>query len=127
MTSDTSVQCGQGDWPSLPFFSRYDFQGSSGIDVFAHDVFVLLGTYYPAFGCCFPPPAMVGAIVQHLAECHARAVLVVPDVCAYLFSRVQRATVLSRLVAPFLTRLGVFIGPLVMAPVRSGTTRVGRC
>lgn len=99
MVTEAPVQCGPGGLPSLPFFSRYHCHGSSGIDVIVQDVFVLPGTNDSAFGCCFPPPNMAGAIAQHIAECRASAVLVFPGVPKYWFLRVQRATFRSRVVA----------------------------
>ena len=48
----------------------------------------------------FPAPAMAGHVVQHLAECQARAVVVVPDTRPYWFPMVQLATVRSVPVAP---------------------------
>ena len=38
---------------------------------------------------------MVGHIVQHMAECGARAVIVIPDVKEHRFPRVHRAAVCS--------------------------------
>lgn len=34
----------------------------------------------PYFGFGFPPTTMVGEVLQRLAECRARAVVIVPDV-----------------------------------------------
>lgn len=67
----------------LPFFARYSCPGSPGRDVLAQNVAVMLGTYVPAFGYCFPPLAMTGHVVEHLAECRAHAVLVAPDTRPY--------------------------------------------
>lgn len=69
------------------------------MDVFAQNVSLLPGSGERAFGYCFPPPVMAGHVVQHLAECRAHAVIVVPGTKAYWFPRVQQATVRSRLVA----------------------------
>lgn len=99
MASDASVQRVPADGRALQFFSRYDCEGSSGVDVFAQDVSVMPGTGEPALGYCFPPPVMTGHVVQHLAECRAHAVIIVPDTNAYWFPRVQQATVRSFVVA----------------------------
>ena len=48
----------------------------------------------------FPPPVMAGHVVQHLAECHAHAVIVVPGSRSYWFPRVQQAAVRSLLISP---------------------------
>ena len=85
---------------ALPFFSQYDCAGSAGTDVLAQDVSIVPGTTAPAFGLCFPPPVMAGHIVQHLAECKAHAVVLLPDVEAYRFPVVQLAAVRSITVAP---------------------------
>lgn len=104
MASDASVQRVPGYGRPLPIFSRYYCDKSSGIDGFFQDVSVLPGTNELSFGYCFPPPVMTGAFVQHLAECHADAFLVVPDVQAFKFPQLQRATVWSCLVGPANTR-----------------------
>ena len=83
MASTASVQCIPGSSRALPFFSQYDCEGSPEADVPAQDVSRVPGTEVQAFGHCFPPPVMVGHIVQHFAECHAHAVNVVPDTRAY--------------------------------------------
>ena len=80
---------------ALNFFSQYDCDGSAGTDVLAHDVSIVPGTRVLAFGFCFPPPVMAGHIVQLLAECEARAVVVLLDVEAYRFPLVQPAKVRS--------------------------------
>ena len=84
----------------LPFFSRFNCPGSAGRDMLAQNVAVMPGTQRPAFGYFFPPPTMAGHVVQHLAECQARAVVVVPDTRPYWFPMVQLATVRSVQVAP---------------------------
>ena len=80
----------------LPFFSRYHCEGSAGVDVFQQNVANTPGVGTPAFGYCFPPPLMVGHLIQHLAECHAHAVVVIPTLHEYWSPRVQRATVRQR-------------------------------
>ena len=42
---------------------------------------------------------MAGLLVQHLAECKAHAVVVVPNIKAFWYPRLQRAVVRSREVA----------------------------
>lgn len=76
----------------LRFFSQYSCAGTAGVDVLAQDVSVLPVTNEEAFGFCFPPPVMVGPVLQHLRECHAHAVLVAPDTKAYWFPLLQSAT-----------------------------------
>ena len=85
---------------ALPFFSQYDCAGSAGTDVLAQDVSIVPGTTAPAFGLCFPPPVMAGHIVQHLAECKAHAVVLLPNVKAYWFPVAQLAAVKSITVVP---------------------------
>ena len=68
MASTESAQKVRGSNDRLPFYSQYDCEGSSGTDVRAQDVSQLPGTGERMFGYCFPPPVMVGVIVQHLAE-----------------------------------------------------------
>ena len=62
-------------------------------DALARDVSIVPGTI--AFRYCFPPPIMAGHIVQYLAECKARAVVILPDAKAYWFPSVRLATVRS--------------------------------
>ena len=100
MASDASAQRIPESDVVLPFFSRYDCEGSSGVDVFAQDVSLRPGSLDRAFGYCFPPPVMAGHVVQHLAECHAHAVIVVPGSRSYWFPRVQQAAVRSLLISP---------------------------
>lgn len=102
---------------TLPFFSRYHCEGTSGVDVLAKNLAVLPGTAVPAFGFCFPPPVMVGHVVQRLAECHAHAVILVPSTKAYWFPRVQLAATRSVTVAA-INASGVF-----RLPSADGTLR----
>ena len=46
-------------------------------------------------GVCLlsPPAVVVGHVVQHMAECRASTVVILPDVCENWFPRVSRATV----------------------------------
>ena len=75
MASTASAQSIPGSSHTLPFFSQYDCPESSGVDVLAQGVSRLPRTGGQAFGYCFPPPVTVGHVVQHLAECHAHAIL----------------------------------------------------
>lgn len=84
----------------LPFFSRYDCEGSRGLDVLAQGVAVLPGTAKQTFGFCFLPPVMAGHVVQHLAECRAHAVMLVSDQHAFWFPAVRAATVRLMVVSP---------------------------
>ena len=82
-----------GERRRLPFFSRYHCEASAGLNFFSPNAAVTTGGNMPAFGYCFPPPVMAGHVVQHLAECRAHAVIVVPDVREYWFPQVSCATV----------------------------------
>lgn len=125
IASDASVQLVPGGDRPLPFFSRYDCQGSSGVDLFAQDVSTLSDTGAPASGCSFPSPVIAGPVVSYLADCRARVVLVVPDVKAYWFPRVHKATVRSRVVALANTS-GSFHWPCSDGSLEGGVTRVGQ-
>ena len=100
MACAASVRRSPVSGEALPFFSRYDCARSAGTDVLAQDVSIVPGTTVPAFGFCFPPPVVAGHTVQHLAECKAHAVVLLPDVKAYWFPLVQLAAVTSITVAP---------------------------
>ena len=97
MASSENAQHGRdphtGKRRRLTFYSRYNCEGSDGVDVFQQDVALTPGQGTPAFGYCFPPPVMVGHIVHHLADCHARAVVVLPDLNEYWAPRVTHAAV----------------------------------
>lgn len=110
MACTASAQHSPSSGRALPFFSRYHCAGSMGVDVFAQNVAVLPGGHVPAFGFCFPPPVMAGHVVQHLAECRARAVVILPSVKAYWFPRVLSATTRSVEVAG-INEGGVFVWP----------------
>ena len=100
MACSASVQRSPVTGEPLPFFSRYDCAGSAGVDMLAHDVAVLPGSQESARGFVFPAPVMAGHVVQHLLECRARGVLLLPDIHAYWFPALQQATVRSVEVAP---------------------------
>ena len=75
----------------LPFFSRYTFSGSSGFDVLAQDVGRLPGGDSNGLAFNSPPVALVGAVVQHISECDARAVVVVPAVSGTMVSFAEQS------------------------------------
>lgn len=84
----------------LPFYSRYHTTGCAGVDVLTHDLRFMPGsTTQECFGFCFPPTSMVGVLLQHLEECQAKAVVVVPDHKQYWFPRMASATRKSRTVS----------------------------
>ena len=85
----------------LPFYSRYRTQGCAGVDVLSQNVKRMPTSQRECFGFCFPPTKMVGVLLQHLDECGARAVVVLPDQKQSWFPRLAGATVQSkRLSAP---------------------------
>ena len=84
-----------GEQRRLPFYSRYQCEGSAGVDVFRHNAYVTPGGQTTAFGYCFSLPAMVGHVVQPMAERRGRTVIVVPDVRGHWFPRVYHPTVRS--------------------------------
>ena len=100
MACNASAQRSPVTGEQLPFFSRFHCDGTSGMDMLAQDVAKMPGRGGRAFGFCFPPPLMVGHVVQHLRECRAHAVVVVPDIQAYWFPVLDQATARSLLVAP---------------------------
>ena len=110
MASDVSVQRHPSTGIALPFFSRYDCEGTAGIDFFAQIVALHPTSRETALSYCFPPPVLVGPVVQHLAECHAHAVVLVTDVRAYWFPVLRQASVRSVMVSPMGAR-GFFHWP----------------
>lgn len=80
---------------NLPFYSRYRTQGCAGVDVLTHNI-RMPGSSDKCFGFCFPPTNMVGVVLQHLEECQARAVMIVPDQKQSWFPRLARGLVKSR-------------------------------
>ena len=119
MACSASAQRSRQNTP-LPFFSHYSCAGSAGVDVLAQDVSTLPTTGEQAFGFCFPPPLLVGHVLQHFQECRARAVIVVPSVKAYWFPLLQWATVRSAQVA------AVDHGGVFHFPGNDGTMRPWR-
>lgn len=93
--AQTTFVVASGEWHRLPFFSRYSCEGSAGVDFFQQNVSVTPGSAARALGYCFPPPIIVGHVIQHLAECGAHAVVVLPDTPGYWFPRVRAAAVRS--------------------------------
>ena len=63
----------------LPFFSRYATEGSAGVDVFIQDMAIIPNSKRECCISCFPPPDLVGVLLQHLEYWKANAVVVVPD------------------------------------------------
>ena len=96
MATPASAQKAQSPHPGsgerLPFYSRFRTDGSEGIDVLSQDVSRLPNSSQPCFGFCFPPTTMVGVVLQHIAECRARAVVVVPDQRQSWFPLLSNAT-----------------------------------
>ena len=80
MASPENAQAGPttrtGEKQTLPLFSRYHCEESAGVDVFRQNVAVTQGRNPRAVGYCFPPPVMVGHMIQHMAEYKAHAVIV---------------------------------------------------
>ena len=86
----------------LPFYSRYKTDGCAGVDVLSQNLRYMPGSERePCFGFCFPPINMVGVVLQHLEECQARALMVVPGQKQSWFPRLAGATVRSRTVPSF--------------------------
>eukprot|EP00752_Nemacystus_decipiens_P016879 g15111.t1 len=117
MACAASVQSSPRGLP-LRFFSQYSCAGTAGVDILAQDVSVLPGTQSEAFGFCFPPPVMVGPVLQHLRECQAHAVLLAPDTKAFWFPLLKSATVRSVPVAD-VGEHGVFCLPGKAGDLRS--------
>ena len=86
----------QGAGEKLPFFSRYHTEESAGVDVLSQDVSKMPSSSRECFGFCFPPPSMVGVVLQHLAERRAHAVILVPDLKLQWFPKLAEATVRSQ-------------------------------
>ena len=80
----------------LPFYSHYRTQGCAGVDVVSQTVKRMPTSQRECSGFCFPPTNMVGVLLQHLGECGARVVVVLPDQKQSWFPRLASATVQSR-------------------------------
>ena len=79
----------------LLFYSKQNAEGSSGVDVLSQDVSSLPGQTGVCFGFSIPPIPMIGVISQHIAECKARAVLIIPDQKLVWLPLIDEATVRS--------------------------------
>ena len=64
----------ENEGTQLPFLSRYETEGSAGIDVFSQDVTIVPHSERNAFFTVSPPPDMVGVVLQYLEERKAHAV-----------------------------------------------------
>ena len=84
----------------LPFYSRFHTNGTTGVDVFSHNVNRMPGSLRKDFGYCFPQPSLVGIMSAHLSKCKARAVIVVPNTRASWFPMIKGAGVRSIQIAP---------------------------
>lgn len=75
-----STQRLSGREHSLRFYSRFRTEGcEEGVVVLGQDLSKIAGSTDPCFGFCFPPTTMVGVVLQPVAECRAKAVVIVPD------------------------------------------------
>ena len=74
-------------------------------------------------GCCFPPPVTVEHVVQHMTECRAHAVIILPDVHEHWFPRVSRTTV----PAPVLSKAGSFGYPTTRTECAISCTSATEC
>ena len=70
-----ATELGEKRW--LLFYSRYNCKGVAGVDLFSQNVTSTPGGNTTAFSYYFPPLAMVGHVVQHMAK---HAVTILPDV-----------------------------------------------
>lgn len=80
---------------ALPFYSRYRTLGCARVDVPSHDVSQMPSSSSACFGFCFSPTGMVAVVLQHLVDCKARAVIVVPDHKQTWFPLLSNGTVKS--------------------------------
>ena len=99
MATDTSAQWipggGQDADRALPFYSRYHSDGTAGVDVLGQDVSHMPGSANACFGFGFPQPQMIAVVLQHIQDCKARPVVVVPDDRQSWFPLLTAATVRS--------------------------------
>jgi len=70
MASDVDAKAWSPGVP-LPHFTRYHTPLTHGVNVMVQDI-----GQQGMFGYCFPPPNMVGAVLEHIVECKAHVVLV---------------------------------------------------
>lgn len=87
---------GRGKQELLPLYCRYRTQSCAGTDVLLQNVKFMPVASVECFGFCFPPTNMVGVMLQHLEECQARAVIIVPDQKQPWGPRLARALVKCR-------------------------------
>lgn len=103
MATPASAQLIPAGFPNehetLPFYSRFNTAGNSGVDILSQDVRLMPDRSRVCFGFCFPPVTMVGVVLQHLAERKARAVIIIPDQRQTWYPSLEAATVDSVLVA----------------------------
>lgn len=85
----------QGAGEQLPFYSRYHTEASTGVDVLSRHVSKMPDSSRECFGFCFPPPSMIGIVLQHLEERKPHAVILVPDLKLQWFTRLAGATIRS--------------------------------
>ena len=82
MATGTSVQWipgrGRDADRALSCYSRYHTAGTASVDVLDQDVSHMPGSANACLGFCFPPPQMVAVVLQHMQDCKAGAVVVVP-------------------------------------------------
>lgn len=93
----------------LPFSSRHERKHSAGVDVLAQNLALVRSSQDEGFGFCFPPPSMVGMMLQQLEDCRARAVVIVSAEKGAWYSWLRPGAVPERLVAPA-GNSGAFIG-----------------
>ena len=87
---------------------RYHCERSAGVILFLFFSAKTLplrweGTQAP-LGYCFPPPVKVEHVEEHMTECRAHALIILPDVHKHWFPRASRTTV----PAPVLSKAGSF-------------------
>ena len=79
----------------LPFYSRFHTNGTTGVEVFSHNVNRMPGFLRKCFGYCFPQPSLVGVVLAHTSKCGARAVIMVPNTRASWFPMMKGPGVCS--------------------------------
>ena len=72
---------------------------------------------------CFPPPVTVEHVVQHMTECRAHAVIILPDVHEHWFPRASRTTV----PAPVLSKASSFGYPITRTECTITCTSATEC
>ena len=93
MATYTSAQCaptgGGVLYRRLPSYSRFQTNGTVGVDIFGRNVNRMPGSLQTRFGYCFPQPSLVGVVLTHISKCKARAVIVVPNTRASWFPMIE--------------------------------------